>query len=765
MIRGAWKNLKISEQWMTAEGVYIPKEQNSTDINQFRPISLLNVEGKIFFSIMAARLTSYLTENGYINTSVQKGGIPGVSGCLEHATMIWEAVQRAKSEKLNLDVVWLDLANAYGSVPHEMIQQALRMYHVPETIQVMLDEYFSGFRMRFTTESYTTDWVNLEVGIAMGCTISPILFVLAMEVTLKAAGENARPANLGDGCYMPPLKAFMDDTTILCSNESETRQMLERLDQLITWSRMKFKPKKSRSLSLRRGRVNPTIHFRVADQDIPTVSQEPVKSLGRWYDSSLKDTKRGEETMIMTLEGLQAIDKCGLQGKFKVWCLQFMLIPKLLWPLLVYDISTTTVELMEAKVNRFTRKWLGVPPGLTDVAMYCRQAKLRLPLKSIVEEYKCGKARLLTMLEDSDDPIVKAIQPNLKTGRKWKVSEAVDGAKENLHMKEVIGLTQTDRKGLGSSGQKLISKAQGKERRDMVIEEIRQAEDTGRVVKAVQQPQQGQWTNWETAIQRSLSWNDLWNMAPLRISFLIRAVYDLLPSNANLTRWGLKDDPACPLCQGRQTAEHVLSSCKVALAQGRYTWRHNKVLQELACAISSAKTNTSPPEPQAVVFTSAGNTKTWCGGTSIVATHRRGLLDGFDDWKFAADLPGWESYPAAIKETRKRPDIVISSDLSKQIIMVELTVPYETRMEEANIFKKEKYSDLSKELERSGYRSTVLPVEIGARGFVGTSAYDLLSKLDIRGNKRTRILKLLAETAENSSRWICNRRNENLLHK
>ncbi|GFO42667.1 reverse transcriptase [Plakobranchus ocellatus] len=105
ILRSAWKNIKISKEWMTAEGVYIPKEQDPKGINQFRPILLLNVEGKILFSIMASRPTKYLAENGYINTSHQKGGIPGGSGCLEHATMIWEAIQRAKSEKLNLDVV------------------------------------------------------------------------------------------------------------------------------------------------------------------------------------------------------------------------------------------------------------------------------------------------------------------------------------------------------------------------------------------------------------------------------------------------------------------------------------------------------------------------------------------------------------------------------------------------------------------------------------------------------------------------------------
>ncbi|GFN87641.1 reverse transcriptase [Plakobranchus ocellatus] len=195
--------------------------------------------------------------------------------------------------------------------------------------------------------------------------------------------------------------------------------------------------------------------FTVAEQQITTVSQEPVKSLGRWYDSSMKDTRRGAETLELASESLLAINKCGLQGKFKIWCLQFMFIPKLLWPHLVHDICSTTVEAIEA-TN--TRKWLGF------LRMYCRKAKLKLPLKSILEEYKCGKARFLTMLEKSDDPVVKTVQPSLKSQRKWKVTEAVDEAKECLKLKEVIGQTQTDRRGLGSTKAKWWSKTEGKEK-------------------------------------------------------------------------------------------------------------------------------------------------------------------------------------------------------------------------------------------------------------------------------------------------------------
>ncbi|GFN92512.1 reverse transcriptase [Plakobranchus ocellatus] len=93
-----------------------------------------------------------------------------------------------------------------------------------------------------------------------------------------------------------------------------------------------------------------------------------------------------------------------------------------------------------------------------------------------------------------------------------------------------------------------------------------------RMQKAVQQSQQGHWTSLESALQRSLTWSEIWHMPPLRISFLIRAVYDLLPSNANLVWCGTKDDPICLLCQGKQTTEHVLCTCKVAISQSRCTW-------------------------------------------------------------------------------------------------------------------------------------------------------------------------------------------------
>ena len=114
----------------------------------------------------------------------------------------------------------------------------------------------------------------------MGCTISPILFVLAMQVLLKAAECHAESVDLGKDLSAPPLKTFMNDTTVIANKEKKDRDVLVRLDTLMEWSRMKFKPAKSRSLSPMKGKLDDEVRFTVEGQAIPTISEEPVTSSG-----------------------------------------------------------------------------------------------------------------------------------------------------------------------------------------------------------------------------------------------------------------------------------------------------------------------------------------------------------------------------------------------------------------------------------------------------------------------------------------------------
>ena len=194
-------------------------------------------------------------------------------------------------------------------------------------------------------------------------------------------------------------------------------------------------------------------------------------------------------------------------------------------------------------------------------------------------------------------------------------------------------------------------------------------------------------------------------MAPLRLSFVLRSAYDLLPSNANLVKWGKTDDPSCPLCNSRQTLEHVLSACKVALAQERYTWRHNQVLKELTQTVrsSTVKAKVKCTDVPAT-FQTAGGHQTWPQGAAVLSRKcKPSLLDAANKWDIAADLPEWNTYPEVIKRTGMRPDIALYAEEAKEIILVELIVPHETRMKASHVFKTEKYTDLADNLRASSF--------------------------------------------------------------
>ena len=102
--------------------------------------------------------------------------------------------------------------------------------------------------------------------------------------------------------------------------------------------------------------------------------------------------------------------------------------------------------------------------------------------------------------------------------------------------------------------------------------------------------------------------------------------------------------------------------------------RQNRVLQELAAIRSTAKGETALPNTNKSIFTTERGAKSWHGRLVRTTNQRKCLVDGCDDWDVSTDLPEWDSHPSIIKETRLRPDIVIHSASSQQLIIVEITI-------------------------------------------------------------------------------------------
>ncbi|KAK0148024.1 hypothetical protein N1851_012273 [Merluccius polli] len=428
------------------------------------------------------------------------------------------------------------------------------------------------------------------------------------------------------------------------------------------------------------------LRFHIHDEPIPTILEKPIKSLGRWYYPGLKDAEQVEQLRQDTISGLKQINTTALPGKLKLWCFQFGLLPRLMWPISIYEVTLSHAKRLERLVNVQVRKWLGLPRCLSSIGLYGNGA-LSLPISSLVEEYKCSKARLEMTLTESRDPVVTGAAPTLATGRRWKPSAAVAQAKSALRHRDIVGQVQHGRGGLA-------------ERRRLVVEEVRHQEEADKSARAVSQAKQGRWMKWDGVERRKITWSELWNMESNMLSFTIRATYDVLPTPANLHLW-FGEDPACLQCLAPATLKHILVGCKTSLTQGRYTWRHNQVLKCLAAALESKRviTNAKPPEAQTTFWQPASFIRKGEKQLTNRSPADSCPLNAARDWEMRVDLNQRLTFPPEIAATNLRPDLVLWSKTCRRVFIMELTVPWEEAIDEAFERKQLRYVNLTAEAE------------------------------------------------------------------
>ena len=201
---------------------------------------------------------------------------------------------------------------------------------------------------------------------------------------------------------------------------------------------------------------------------------------------------------------------------------------------------------------------------------------------------------------------------------------------------------------------------------------------------------------------------------------------------------------------------HILSGCRVALTEGKYKWRHDQVLREIAQIVEERRSKNAAPRDKG-----GGKIDFIKPGEKRRATQRplTSYLDGAGDWSMQVDLDGKLRVPERVAETNLRPDMILLSQSSRRMGIVELTVPSEERIEVSGELKREKYAKIEAEGRLRGWAVRTWTVEVGCRGFPAASMATFLKDLGIGGSERKRALRRIGETAEGCSktiwRWSC----------
>lgn len=104
-------------------------------------------------------------------------------------------------------------------------------------------------------------------------------------------------------------------------------------------------------MSFKPGRVTDRFRFSLEEHQIPSVTKRPVKSLGKVFNCGLKDADSIKATGADRESWLRTVEKSGLPERFKALVHQHGILPRILWPLHIYEVPITVVEAFKQKVS------------------------------------------------------------------------------------------------------------------------------------------------------------------------------------------------------------------------------------------------------------------------------------------------------------------------------------------------------------------------------------------------------------------------------
>ncbi|CAI6354505.1 unnamed protein product [Macrosiphum euphorbiae] len=114
----------VPPAWKKAVTVLIYKKGAKEDLNNWRPISPSRTLYKLYVGCVAGRLTEWLLSNKVLSPC-QKGFLPA-DGAFEHVHTLNRVLEKARTHAVDKCVAWLDVSNAFGTIPHPILEAATR---------------------------------------------------------------------------------------------------------------------------------------------------------------------------------------------------------------------------------------------------------------------------------------------------------------------------------------------------------------------------------------------------------------------------------------------------------------------------------------------------------------------------------------------------------------------------------------------------------------------------------------------------------------
>ena len=565
--------------------------------------------------------------------------------------------------------------------------------HVPtEFIDIFSDIYSNSYVSVAVNDSWT-DAIKVERGVLQGDPASPLLFNMCMNTFINTISQ-AHIQQLGVSWGTKSSKLvrswlqYADDPAVTSTDIKSLQQLLNLFQTWCICSKFEIRVDKCIAFAMQK-------RDGVYKQYLPSLNinntiilNVPIGGNFTYYTFDC-DNNEIKKTISKKLNNmLQITDKLKIRPQDKIKIVTQYIHSQLSFHIKLYDFPLTWIEnTLDAACFKYIRKWLELPISacLTEVF--------------VLNRAKCGLG------QNSFKSLAKKLKLIKRNAIRNSGSNDIREIWINTQNKSV----NLDCLLISSKYIRAANKELAEQQSNEALRHLKSLSVQGAVINSII----------DTVATRDISlWASILQQSSTIVyNFARKAIIQVLPTAANLVRWGRIQDPNCPLCNKLQTNKHVLSNCSAPVALERYKQRHDKVLNVIVSWIRSVAS------PVQTVY---------------------------------SDIPG-DSKEVSDLFSGYRPDIAIVN--SSSISTLELTVCHETNLVSSKQYKINKYKDLSNFTNVICNHKSIscFTIEVTSLGFI--SCINDFIKLNKLPAMPSAVKKNIIESVLNSSLNIYFNRN------